>query len=68
VVAGDAVLAAVANGGTEAEPISAPTRRAKVRLENELFKTVPLRTGVQVLRAAEKQVQSCMKSFTKSIS
>ena len=50
-----------ANDGTEAEPTTAPARRAKVRLENELFKTVPFRTGVHVLPAAENGSQIRMK-------
>jgi len=32
--------AAGTNDGTEAEPAAAPISRAKVRLENEFFKTV----------------------------
>jgi hypothetical protein len=61
-------MAAVANDGTEAEPTTAPTRRAKARLENELFKTVPLRTGGRVLSGCRNCSQGRMKSFTKSIS
>jgi len=40
---GDALFASLAKDETEAEPATAPTRRAKVRLENKVFKTVPFR-------------------------
>jgi hypothetical protein len=67
-VSGEEALAAVANDGTEAEPTAAPTRRAKARLVNELFKTVlPFgpRARFRLLKIRSKVVR---KSFTKSIS